>query len=56
MSKSWKDLADYLRWLAHDCEVNGNLANNDKDRWKAFGKAEAYLQAAFEIERMEVKQ
>lgn len=52
-----QELIDYLRYLAREYEVDGHRADNDKDRWRCFGKAEAYVQAAFEIEHnLEVKE
>ena len=45
-----QETIDYFMQLAHDYEVEGHRADNDKERWRAFGKAEAYVNAAFEIE------
>lgn len=44
-----EELIDYFMRLAHDFEVQGHRADNDKERWHSFGKAEAYAQAAFEL-------
>lgn len=45
------EMAEYFRNLAYEFEKEGHRADNDKDRWKAFGKAEAYINACFELQR-----
>ena len=49
-----EEMIEYFLHLAHDFDKQGHRADNDKDRWYAFGKSAAYAIAAFEIrENME---
>ena len=45
-----KEMIEYFLTLSHDFDIEGHRADNDKDRWYAFGKSAAYAIAAFEIE------
>lgn len=45
-----QETIEYFRTLAYDFEVIAHRADNSRDKWYALGKAEAYSNAAFEIE------